>query len=329
MEDSGGTGDLSMRKRRSRFLGRVLESGMVLLGVALILTLVGRLLGLGGGPPSGAQFLQAALGAGLVGVGLSHRIQLLLGQRERHPGLRRALALFPFLALATFLPYRLQVTDLDAYARRVAEGSLVEWLSFLFLLFAGVLLLLGGWRERACGGGRILLGMGAASLLIAMEEMSWGQTLFHWDTPELFNQSNVQHETNLHNLAPIHSSIWTITAAVFCLLTLLTVVRFVLERRGALRRFSILDAVLPQPFLFGTFLVAAAIDVGVAMAKAGTDVPVLITREQELAECLFALGVFLHAARSYLYWADPQRVRAREVSSAVAPPASGRSGCGD
>jgi hypothetical protein len=329
MEDGRGTGDLPLRQRRSRFLGRVLESGMVLLGVALILTLVGRLLGLGGAPPSGAQYLQAGVGAVLVAIGASHPIQKLLSQPDRAAGLRRAVALFPWLALAAFLPYRLRITDLDAYARRVAEGSLVEWLSFLFLLFAAVLLLLSGWRDRASGGGRTLLLLGGGSLLIALEEMSWGQTLFHWHTPEFFNQTNVQHETNLHNLAPFHASIWTVTAGVFCLLTLLTVVRALLERRGRIRPFSILDALLPQPFLFSTFLVAAAIYVGVAIEKAGTDVPILITREQEVAECLFALGVLLHAARSYLHWAGAQPVRPRPAMPAVAPPAAGRSGCGD
>ena len=32
-----------------------------------------------------------------------------------------------------------------------------------------------------------------------MEELSWGQHLFKWETPQLFLETNRQGETNLHN----------------------------------------------------------------------------------------------------------------------------------
>lgn len=32
------------------------------------------------------------------------------------------------------------------------------------------------------------------------EEISWGQRIFSWKTPELFNEMNFQKETNLHNI---------------------------------------------------------------------------------------------------------------------------------
>ena len=43
-------------------------------------------------------------------------------------------------------------------------------------------------------------------LLIALEELSWGQQLFKWESPQLFLEINTQGETNLHNTygAPIH-----------------------------------------------------------------------------------------------------------------------------
>lgn len=34
---------------------------------------------------------------------------------------------------------------------------------------------------------------------VAGEEISWGQHLFHWTTPEFWQGINDQHETNLHN----------------------------------------------------------------------------------------------------------------------------------
>ena len=37
--------------------------------------------------------------------------------------------------------------------------------------------------------------------VFAMEEISWGQRIFGWDSHEMFAQINYQNETNLHNLA--------------------------------------------------------------------------------------------------------------------------------
>ena len=40
--------------------------------------------------------------------------------------------------------------------------------------------------------------------LMGMEEISWGQRIIGWDTPDLWKQINAQHETNFHNfLNPI------------------------------------------------------------------------------------------------------------------------------
>jgi len=38
-----------------------------------------------------------------------------------------------------------------------------------------------------------------ASFYVAGEEVSWGQWIFYWDTPEGWAQINDQQETNLHN----------------------------------------------------------------------------------------------------------------------------------
>jgi hypothetical protein len=40
-----------------------------------------------------------------------------------------------------------------------------------------------------------------ACIYFAGEEISWGQSFFHWQSPEVFNQLNKQHETNLHNMS--------------------------------------------------------------------------------------------------------------------------------
>jgi cell division protein FtsL len=42
--------------------------------------------------------------------------------------------------------------------------------------------------------------LGAAFLFFAMEEISWGQRIFEWNTPQMWKRLNIQRETNMHNL---------------------------------------------------------------------------------------------------------------------------------
>ena len=42
--------------------------------------------------------------------------------------------------------------------------------------------------------------LGLACLYVFMEEISWGQRVFGFDTPELLKQHNLQREANIHNL---------------------------------------------------------------------------------------------------------------------------------
>lgn len=90
---------------------------------------------------------------------------------------------------------------------------MVEDLQFLFYATAAaaqLLIVLGLAGRRPRGRRRffqiLLLLM---FLFVAMEEVSWGQRLFHWDTPPFLEDLNLQGETNIHNifgdaLSPFH-----------------------------------------------------------------------------------------------------------------------------
>jgi hypothetical protein len=41
-----------------------------------------------------------------------------------------------------------------------------------------------------------------ACVYFAGEEISWGQWIFDWKTPEMLKRLNIQQETNLHNITP-------------------------------------------------------------------------------------------------------------------------------
>ena len=44
------------------------------------------------------------------------------------------------------------------------------------------------------------LALAVLCLLLFLEEISWGQRIFDWDTPEEISTLNAQQETNLHNM---------------------------------------------------------------------------------------------------------------------------------
>ena len=88
------------------------------------------------------------------------------------------------------------------------EDSLFETLTFVWLVVAS---LLTGWSairlapalSRSSQRWPILVGLGGASVVFfgaGLEEISWGQRLFGWQTPEGFKALNYQQETSLHNL---------------------------------------------------------------------------------------------------------------------------------
>lgn len=107
-----------------------------------------------------------------------------------------ALALF-LLSLIVFYPHLIAPLI-------NAEGGIVELATPLILLpavISGVM----SFRYISRLPARWLAGwiviITAASLYFAGEELSWGQQLFHWDTPEAISELNDQDETNIHNIS--------------------------------------------------------------------------------------------------------------------------------
>jgi hypothetical protein len=94
--------------------------------------------------------------------------------------------------------------DPDWYLRYVTpEGyGILEVSHFVIpllgLLIAGGLLFLPFVRARPLAF-TVALIAALSCLYIAGEEMSWGQHIFHWNTPAYWGELNRQEETNLHN----------------------------------------------------------------------------------------------------------------------------------
>ena len=110
---------------------------------------------------------------------------------------------FPPLLLFVIIPVR--ILDPSAYRRWIdGELGLIELATPLLaiggLLFGiAALKMCEGLPGRAIKVWILLLTLGCGYL--AGEELSWGQQLFNWHTPEYIGALNDQKETNLHNMS--------------------------------------------------------------------------------------------------------------------------------
>ena len=92
--------------------------------------------------------------------------------------------------------------------RLVREDGAIEWAGALAWLLAAGLFVATLQAVRRTGADRRaaaafwLLGLALMSFLAAGEEISWGQRLFDYRTPEAIAELNLQNEMNLHNLVP-------------------------------------------------------------------------------------------------------------------------------
>lgn len=82
------------------------------------------------------------------------------------------------------------------------EDGFFEWMTALFFFSAAVTFFIVFLRTKNI----FLLGLAFIFFMGAGEEISWGQRVFGFNTPESLNKVNVQHEFNLHNLEVFNDS---------------------------------------------------------------------------------------------------------------------------
>ena len=125
------------------------------------------------------------------------------------------IALFSIVLTSKFLAYENLLQNISK------ENGFFESVSVFLLLtivFIGIKTLI---QEKNIFEKWILIGIAVFTILAflaAMEEISWGQHLFNFESSEYFKTQNLQGETNLHNLmnANLFSSI--LYASIYILL---------------------------------------------------------------------------------------------------------------
>ena len=108
----------------------------------------------------------------------------------------------PQIAVLAFSVYFLTAIAVEDGYVLLTEDHLFEYLTAAFYLASGLVCLIGFVTFRgATPCTRFwLVGWSVLFLLVALEEISWGQRFFGIDTPDFLASRNLQKETNFHNL---------------------------------------------------------------------------------------------------------------------------------
>lgn len=236
----------------------------------------------------------------------------------RHDSLRSRLAIFlaPFLSLVLVALYKSRFgLDEPVYLAVSREDNIVEYATFASLAGASVFAAMASrlaWRAgmRAVA---IILGLLAAfTLFVALEEISYGQRIFGFETPEELEAMNRQQEFNIHNVgqwAWLTDELLPDLVIAYCLFGWLLLE---LLRRAAPRLVARLPGadLIVMPWHVASFMIPIA--TFRIFTSSGYDVEtccrrgqLIIWQDQEPAEMLFGLAFLLFA------WGGYRSVRGR------------------
>ena len=160
-----------------------------------------------------------------------------------------AIGAVPVLAALFFL-------DRQAFRVVLNEDGVVEWAQVLLWAASGAV---GAWiaAERFRSGYRgqaiLWIGFGLAALVLAGEELSWGQRLLDLETPKVLEEINRQDEINLHNIG---RTLTVFNIALFIASAYAIAAEWIQRRWNIVGRFADGDRLYVPPFfLAGLFAI--------------------------------------------------------------------------
>ena len=285
---------------RRDFLSSLLSNFAKLLGLALSLVFITHIIFFSNEySVSIAQILQGLSGFTILYLSARGITKRFFNSLLKEKKILFKTFILPFIAIISIFIYKINLNNLDGYIRRMGEGSLVEWLSFLLFLLSSFLIFRASSNDLNKQERIILKIISLTLFIFSMEEISWGQMIFNWGSPALMNKFNIQNETNLHNIMFIHDKSWVILFCIFLLSLILSLIGFYLRWNNQIKIGSTADIIFPLGCCSSYFAIASLIYLGVVLLKAGIFIPFLHTREQEMGELFFAIGVFIHS--SYIF----------------------------
>ena len=199
----------------AELLAKIVGFSMIVLGLLSL----GQV-AFGGEDFSMPQAAQGLLGILLLGCAVNGSLKTFLGRFLLDSSNQFKIMMLPVIASFFIFFYRnyflVSSSEFESYLRTISEGSVVEWSGFVVLI-ASSFLFFGAAKRWVNSLSRwVLFAASAGVFVIGMEEMSWGQMIFNWDSPALFDQYNIQHETGIHNLWFLHYHTWNCNDTVLC-----------------------------------------------------------------------------------------------------------------
>ena len=188
-----------------------------------------------------------------------------------------------YLILAVWFPL--------TYIHFTYEDLYGEWGQTYLFLFAG---LFSGWLATKPLPYRwFFLFLSIACLYTVLEEISWGQRLLGFESPYVFDQYNLQQETNIHNFltGPFHTTTKNLVEAllVAILVAYGAIYPILVRKQWPVAVWFEKKGIAPPPdYLWPFFVVAAPLEVGFFHFN-----------EAEVAELLIGSAVLILAMH---YW---------------------------
>ena len=199
------------------------------------------------------------------------------------------LLLVSLIVSFTIIAIKLVTGGSDFYENFLGENSVVEWLTALFLLLSAYVALVAGLSKESPFPKWLLLSFASIFFIGFMEELSWGQMIFFWDTPDSFRPLNSQGETTLHNIRGINNLInpalllFSSTASAIALSKTSSNIPLL---GNSLLRFS--KGLFPMFFLATIICTVVILDSSIVfLGRIGQDI--------EWAEFLISFSIFMHS----------------------------------
>jgi hypothetical protein len=185
----------------------------------------------------------------------------------------------------------------SSYERMMGEGGFVEYgttlnyiLAFAFSIPIGNLFI----KQNNKILGIVYYLLAIFFLFIALEEVSWGQTFFKWDTPDFMEEVNVQQETSLHNLVWFHYSLRNAIIVISLSIGISWWVASSLKLTQKFKQF--IKYLIPNWYLSSFFITTFILSVILKFQDVFT---FFIPKDQEFAELILSLGFFLFVLTNY------------------------------
>lgn len=126
--------------------------------------------------------------------------------------------MYPVLVILLMYFMYTSMYEPEHFKELAKVGGLIQWLTILTLIFASFICfyrahILKPFRGTFFATCSILFGI--LYLVFALDEMSWGQLMFHFESPNFFKLRNAFGETNLRHLTFLGTKLSDIVFTVF------------------------------------------------------------------------------------------------------------------